>query len=77
MRHLLGILMVFSFFFTSAQINKDSLLIILQYESIDTSIQLEAIRQHYMVDDFSNTINTSANSSNNLLCFFLGRCNRK
>ena len=46
MRLLLTFLLVISFLFSSAQINKDSLLIILLDETKDTSIRLEALYQY-------------------------------
>ena len=51
MRFLLTLLLVISTFFSSAQINKDSLLIVLLDKSKDTSSRLEALRQ-YVTNDF-------------------------
>jgi hypothetical protein len=76
MKLLLTLLLVISSFVSSAQINKDSLLIILQDESKDTTIRLEALRQYctndILIKKFEKGIEGEKMRHNNLLYLFLG-----
>ncbi|MFK7771824.1 MAG: winged helix-turn-helix domain-containing protein [Saprospiraceae bacterium] len=73
MRLLLSLLFVSLFFFSSAQINKDSLLIILQDESHDTTIQLAALEEYCMNEVLNSDIEKgNKEGSNNLIFFLLG-----
>lgn len=76
MRLLLTLLLVISSFFSSAQINNDSLSTIMQDGSKDTTIRLEAFRQYLTNDSLSSNnekeIGAKKMRNDNLFFFFLG-----